>query len=131
MKIYISGKITGIPIQEAETKFQAAQDLLESLDFEVVNPLKNGLKKDSSWKEHMVKDIDLILTCDVIYMIDGWTDSVGACLLYTSPRQTARASPCQSWPSYVTIDWAPEGAKMLCTAWGIRTPDLRLERAVS
>ena len=40
MKVYISGKITCITIHEAETKFQAAQDLIESLDFEVVNPLK-------------------------------------------------------------------------------------------
>jgi hypothetical protein len=90
MKVYISGKITGLPIQDAEIKFQAAQDLLESLDFEVVNPLKNGLKKDSSWKEHMVKDIDLILTCDVIYMIDGWTDSVGACIEYDIAVRTGK-----------------------------------------
>lgn len=82
MKIYISGKITGIPIQEAETKFQAAQDLLEELGFDVVNPLKNGLKKNSSYEEHMKIDIELILSCDVVYMMDGWINSVGACIEY-------------------------------------------------
>lgn len=82
MKIYISGKITGIPIQEAETKFQAAQDLLEELGFDVVNPLKNGLKKNSSYEEHMKIDIELLISCDIVYMLNGWIDSVGACIEY-------------------------------------------------
>ena len=82
MKIYISGKITGLPFKEVKDKFQKVQNFLEELGFEVINPLKNGLKKDSSWEEHMKIDIELLTSCDVVYMLNGWIDSVGACIEY-------------------------------------------------
>ena len=82
MKIYISGKIIGLPFKEVKDKFQKVQNFLEELGFEVINPLKNGLKKDSSWEEHMKIDIELLTSCDVVYMLNGWIDSVGACIEY-------------------------------------------------
>jgi chromosomal replication initiation ATPase DnaA len=82
MKIYISGKITGFPIQEIKEKFKSAQDLLEYLGFEVVNPLENGLDFNDDWKKHIVRDIANLLTCDSIYMFDNWIDSVGAGIEY-------------------------------------------------
>lgn len=78
MKIYISGKITGLPFPEVEARFQDAEDLLEALDLEPVNPLHNGLTNEHSWNEHMVKDIEMLLGCDGILMLDNWQDSDGA-----------------------------------------------------
>jgi chromosomal replication initiation ATPase DnaA len=78
MKIYISGKITGLPFDEVETKFQNAEWLLEDLDVVPVNPLKNGLTKEHSWNQHMVRDIEMLFECDGILMLDNWSDSVGA-----------------------------------------------------
>lgn len=78
MKIYISGKITGLDYADVETKFQDAQNLLSDIGFEVVNPLNNGLTKEHSWEQHMVKDFELLLPCDAIYMMDNWQDSTGA-----------------------------------------------------
>ena len=63
MKIYISGKISGLPYGEVERKFADAEELLESIGFEVVNPLRNGLPE----KE-----------CGAIFMLDNWRDSRGA-----------------------------------------------------
>lgn len=42
MKIYVSGKISGLPIEEAKQRFADSQALLESIGFEVVNPLEFG-----------------------------------------------------------------------------------------
>ena len=42
MRIYISGKISGLPYKEAEQRFEDAEALLTELGFEVINPLKNG-----------------------------------------------------------------------------------------
>lgn len=78
MKIYISGKITGLPFPEVEARFQDAEDLLEALDLEPVNPLRNGLTNEHSWNEHMVKDIEMLLGCDGILMLDNWESSDGA-----------------------------------------------------
>lgn len=87
MKIYISGKITGLDYADVESKFQDAQDLLSDIGFEVVNPLNNGLTKEHSWEQHMVKDFELLLPCDAIYMMDNWQDSTGARIEYQTASE--------------------------------------------
>jgi hypothetical protein len=82
MRIYISGRITGLSLQEAKEKFQSAQDLLEGLGFEVVNPLHNGLSISNDWKKQMVCDIENFLPCNAIYLLDNWMDSLGASIEY-------------------------------------------------
>jgi hypothetical protein len=78
MKIYISGKITGLPFPEVEAKFQSAEELLEELDLVPVNPLRNGLTKTHSWDEHIIRDVGILLRCDGILMLDNWESSDGA-----------------------------------------------------
>lgn len=45
MKVYISGKISGLPLLEVKEKFANAADLLDSLGLQPVNPLDNGLQE--------------------------------------------------------------------------------------
>lgn len=82
MRIYISGKITGLPQDEARQKFADAQALLDEIGFEAVNPMEQGLPADATWEQHMVKDFELLLSCDAIYMMDNWIDSKGAQIEY-------------------------------------------------
>jgi hypothetical protein len=82
MRIYISGRITGLPFIEVEAKFQQAEWLLEELGLEPVNPLKNGLTVEHPWNEHMVKDIEMLLPCEGVLMLDNWTESTGAGIEY-------------------------------------------------
>lgn len=82
MKIYISGKISGLPPQEARQRFADAADLLKAIGFEAVNPLNNGLESSAMWKEHMVADIRMLLDCEAIYMMDNWIESRGASIEY-------------------------------------------------
>mgnify|MGYP000084229418 CR=1 FL=1 len=82
MRIYISGKITGLPQDEARQKFADAQALLDEIGFEAVNPMEKGLPVDATWEQHMVKDFELLLSCDAIYMMDNWIDSKGAQIEY-------------------------------------------------
>lgn len=78
MRIYISGKISGLPYNEVEERFDDAEKLLSDLGFEVVNPLKNGLATQEEWIKHLCKDIELLHSCDAIYMMNNWTESRGA-----------------------------------------------------
>lgn len=82
MKIYLSGKITGLPQQEAREKFADGQALLEEIGLEAVNPMEKGLSNELSWEQHMVKDIELLFSCDAIFMMDNWIDSKGAQIEY-------------------------------------------------
>lgn len=78
MKVYISGPITGHHYNEVESCFNTSEDKLKSLGYETVNPLNNGLPKESTWDEHMKADLKLLLDCDAIYLLDGWEHSKGA-----------------------------------------------------
>lgn len=82
MKIYISGKITGLPLPEARQRFEDAAVFLAEIGFDPVNPLNNGLESSATWQEHMVADIRLLLDCDAIFMMDGWMESRGASIEY-------------------------------------------------
>ena len=82
MKVYISGKISGLPIQEAKERFDNAQALLESCGLDAVNPMSKEMPENTTWEQHMVKDIELLLRCDAIYLMDNWADSRGAQIEY-------------------------------------------------
>ena len=77
-KIYISGKITGLEITEAEANFQNYEDLLSMHHFEPVNPMKLNHQHDKSWESYMREDLIAMLQCDGVLMLDGWEDSRGA-----------------------------------------------------
>ena len=78
MKVYISGKITGLPFLGVQVKFQVAELLMENLGLEAVNPLKNGLSLEDEWKKQLLVGIDNLLLCDIIYMLDNWLDDTRA-----------------------------------------------------
>ena len=63
-KIYISGKITGLPVREAIAKFRSAAEKIRRFGFEPVSPFDNGLPLEADWAEHIGKDISLLLRCD-------------------------------------------------------------------
>lgn len=90
MKVYISGKISGLDFEEVKAKFAEAEELLTAIGIEAVNPLKNGLPVDDAWIKHLCKDIEVLNDCDSIYMMDGWQDSVGACIEYDFAVRTGK-----------------------------------------
>lgn len=77
-KVYISGQISGLEYKQAKEKFESAEILLESIGLQPINPMKNGLPIDSEWEQHMVRDIEMLLECDAIMMLDNWRESKGA-----------------------------------------------------
>lgn len=76
-KIYISGPISGHDIEHRRKVFEAYEANLFSNGYVPVNPMKNGLPADAPTKEHMKRDLELLRTCDVIFMMKGWNHSAG------------------------------------------------------
>ena len=79
-KIYISGKITDLNLNEAKQNFKEAQKHLEELNFDVVNPLLLDHKLEATWEEYMRIDIKAMLDCKFIFVLKGYQESVGAML---------------------------------------------------
>lgn len=77
-KIYISGPISGLPLETVYNNFTNAEVQLLEQGYEPVNPLNNGLPTNATWEEHMRADLRLLLDCDAIYMLEGWEKSRGA-----------------------------------------------------
>lgn len=78
MKVYISGKISGLGKAEAINRFYAAEVRLMSAGYtDVVNPMK--LTEKESWHECMKVCIDALKECEGIYFVDlpEKTDSYG------------------------------------------------------
>ena len=77
MRIYISGKMTGLPKEEYRAKFKTASARLVEQGHTAVNPAmldEFGL----TYAEYMAVDTTLLSFCDAIYMLDNWRNSGGA-----------------------------------------------------
>lgn len=86
--IYLSGKITGLTPIDANKKFVEVERILVDIA-EVVNPyeiglpdelqwISEGISEKERWERHMDRDLDLLRSCDSIYMLDNWKESTGA-----------------------------------------------------
>lgn len=79
MKIYLSGKITGLPLEEAISNFEKAEKQLAAEGYKPVNPMQKETVPDpETWEGHMVADIKLLFECDAIFLLSNWTNSRGA-----------------------------------------------------
>lgn len=77
-KVYISGKISGLPLPQVKQKFAHAAAQIKKAGYVAVNPVDNGLSEHAAWSDHMRADIKLMLDCDIVYLLPDWTHSKGA-----------------------------------------------------
>ena len=78
MRIYISGRITGLPYPIAVKRFAVAARRLSELGHHPVNPIYNGLPRDATWAEHLRADLATLRRYDGVCMLRGWERSRGA-----------------------------------------------------
>lgn len=78
VKVYISGPISGGDIRKRKKMFDEAAGKLRKQGFQPVSPFANGLPADASYGDHMRADLKMMLDCDAIYMLRGWSSSRGA-----------------------------------------------------
>nr|WP_311479048.1 DUF4406 domain-containing protein [uncultured Porphyromonas sp.] len=78
LKIYISGAISGRDYREVALDFEAAQTQIKAIsDYLPISPLDNGLPLDTPWSAHMLRDLEILSTCDAVLMLPGWEHSPG------------------------------------------------------
>ncbi|WP_410221905.1 DUF4406 domain-containing protein [Pedobacter sp.] len=102
-KIYIAGKVKGLPKDQVAKKFEIAAKTIKDAGHDPVNPfehidalnnilIENGelpLSDDDTQQRNEILKIclDLLTECDHIYLLHDWQDSQGA----TFEKQVADA----------------------------------------
>ena len=88
-KIYISGPISGT--NDYMERFASMETRLQELGYVVVNPAKEcaSLPEGTDWKGYMAECLRLLLFCDGICMLKGWSRSRGAKLELEVARRCA------------------------------------------
>ena len=76
MKIYLSGKITGL--SNFKELFAVAEQELINQGHEVVNPVNLPHDHGKRWHSYMKECLRSMLDCDSIYMLSNWMHSEGA-----------------------------------------------------
>ncbi len=78
-RIYIAGPMSGLPELNFPA-FHAAAVKYRARGATVLNPAEINPDPGTQWEDAMRADIALLVTCDTIVMLDGWTQSRGATL---------------------------------------------------
>jgi hypothetical protein len=75
--IFIAGKISGLPIEEARTKFDHAAHELIDMGYHVIMPV-SLYRKAKNWDELTRENIRCMLDCDEVHFLPCWQQSKGA-----------------------------------------------------
>lgn len=103
MKTYISGQITGLPLNEALKHFGNAENLLKSQGLKVVNPLTHNHNNGGKWEEYILEDIKLLFQCQAIYMLHNWQQSKGARIEHAIAKELNIPITYQTQPSMAPL----------------------------
>jgi len=76
-RIYISGPMTNVPNLN-RLAFENMASNLRTLGFLPIIPHDNGLPITATYEAHLVRDIETLLGCDGILLLNGWQHSKGA-----------------------------------------------------
>lgn len=85
-RTYISGPMTGLPAFNFPA-FHAKAAELRALGLDVVNPAEHDEAPDLPWAAYLRKDIRLLMDCDAIHLLPGWSRSRGARLEHHIARE--------------------------------------------
>lgn len=100
MKVYISGPMTGYKNLN-KGAFLEAENMLKDKGYEVINPHNYPY---APYEVCMRRDIQLLIGCDAIFMLNGWSKSRGAKVEYAVAQilglkiynYTTEKHPCQN-----------------------------------
>lgn len=85
IRVYISGKITGLPYDEAVKKFNNSKDIINKAFRRpvIINPIEiSPFDPKKEWQHYMKDCIIQLLTCNVIVLQKDWRQSKGARIEY-------------------------------------------------
>jgi hypothetical protein len=92
MRVYIAGRVTGLPYEEAKAKFERAEEALRASNFNPVNPLKH-VNSLASNRDAMKVCMPLLMDCNAILLLNDYEFSEGAKVELACAQYIARDEP--------------------------------------
>lgn len=96
VRVYCAGPMRGIKDFNFPA-FDAARDRLKARDYEVISPAdidrEKGFTDDKGYAQ---RDVAAILTCNKLYLLRGWTKSVGAAAEFFLARWIGLEIECEN-----------------------------------
>lgn len=77
-KVYIAGKVTGLPPAEVKEKFEQASFALRLFNLEPINPIDVVNNPAADWHQAMKLCIHALIDCDAVFILECAVDSKGA-----------------------------------------------------
>lgn len=81
--VYIAGKVSDLPVEQYQLKFEQASKTISEQGFEVYNPVqiiqeKYGETHLLPWSECMKEVLPYVIKADVVVLLPCWVHSRGA-----------------------------------------------------
>lgn len=96
-RIYVSGPMAGYPGHNYHA-FNRAEDDLQTLGFDVLNPLHNKLPEGLDFADYLRADLKMVCDSDGVATLPGWESSRGACLeVEVAHRLGILTMPLERW----------------------------------
>jgi hypothetical protein len=80
--IFISGKTNGMPYNDILSEFNEAREILERNGYFVLSPVDNNQPNEGTFEQILLHRIKLLLSCNVVYFLDNWTESTESLIEY-------------------------------------------------
>ena len=77
MIVYIAGRVTGIPREQAREKFIKAEFILKRKGYTIINPV-TLVNPSYPWQRAMRICLKKLLDADAIFLLSDWKQSKGA-----------------------------------------------------
>lgn len=87
MKIYISIPISGKDIRKQREKADMIKAYLSRHGHTPVNPFDICAGKNPDYKDHLCRDLRILMDCDAVYFASGWNDSRGCRIEYVTATE--------------------------------------------
>ena len=78
MKVYISGKVTGLDLEQAKENFRKAEEKLNGQGHATMSPAALFGNKGFEHSDYMHICYAMIDVCDALFLQANWQDSKGA-----------------------------------------------------
>lgn len=76
-KMYIAGKVTGLPLEDVQKNFQQGEQVAKSMWYYPVVPVYH-IPDDEPWDKAMRTALKLMLDCDAVLLLNNYSTSRGA-----------------------------------------------------